>query len=162
MKIAVISDTHLTHPTEAFRRNMKTFFSDVGIIIHAGDMTSSSVFDYLSNWDLLAVRGNMDDHDLRASLPEKRIETIAGRRIGIMHGWGSPAGLEGWVLDSFSDVDIIVFGHSHMPLKMTSRGRGVVLFNPGTYRGGYAGKGSVGIIEISEEVTFHHLVVECP
>ncbi|MBP1748423.1 MAG: phosphoesterase, family [Deltaproteobacteria bacterium] len=158
MKIAVISDTHLTHPTDTFRRHMKTFFGDAEIMLHAGDMTSSSVFDYLCNWDLRAVRGNMDDHDLRAALPEQRIETIAGRRIGLIHGWGSPKGLEDRVLNSFSGVDIIIFGHSHVPFNMTSRG--VTLFNPGSYRGGYAGKGSVGIIEISEELTFHHIVVE--
>jgi hypothetical protein len=158
MKIAVISDTHLTHATENFRRHMKTLFSDADIVLHAGDITSSNVYDYLSNWDLRAVRGNMDDHDLRAALPERRIENIAGRRIGLVHGWGSPDGLEERVLDSFSDVDIVVFGHSHVPLNMTSRG--VILFNPGSYRGGYAGKGSVGIIEIAQEVTFHHIAVE--
>jgi putative phosphoesterase len=158
MKVAVISDTHLAHPTEPFRCHIETFFGDAGIMLHAGDMTSSSVFDYLSNWDLRAVRGNMDDHDLRAALPEKRIETIAGIRIGIIHGWGSPDGIEDRVRDSFSDVDIIVFGHSHMPAKMTNRG--IILFNPGSYRGGYARKGSVGIIEVSENISFHHLAVE--
>jgi len=56
MKIAVISDTHLAHPTEGFKRAMKALFSDVDMMLHAGDMTSSSVFDYLSNWDLRAVR----------------------------------------------------------------------------------------------------------
>jgi len=137
---------------------MKECFADVQIVLHAGDMTSSSVLDFLSNWDVRAVRGNMDDHDLRSALPEQRIETIAGRRIGVMHGWGSPAGLEDRVLDSFPDVDIVVFGHSHMPLKATKRG--VALFNPGSYRGGYSGKGSVGIIEIAQEVTFRHIILE--
>ena len=74
MKIAVISDTHLAHPTEGFKRAMKALFSDVDMMLHAGDMTSSSVFDYLSNWDLRAVRGNMDDFDLGARLPESRVE----------------------------------------------------------------------------------------
>ncbi len=158
MKIAVISDTHLTHPSETFRRHMKTFFADTQIMLHAGDMTSSAVFDYLSNWDLRAVRGNMDDHDLSSALPEQRVETIAGKRIGIIHGWGSPSGLEDRVFNRFRDVDIIVFGHSHVPLKMTKRD--VILFNPGSYRGGYAGKGTVGVIEISDELKFHHLTVE--
>ena len=157
MKIAVISDTHLTYPTDDFRRHMREFFADAEVMLHAGDMTSSGVFDYLSSWDLRAVRGNMDDYGLGSALPEKRVETIAGKRIGLIHGWGSPAGLEDRVRNSFSDVDIIVFGHSHVPLKMLNRG--VILFNPGSYRGGYTGKGSVGIIEISEEVTFHHLPV---
>ena len=158
MKIAVISDTHLTHPTDNFRRHMKELFADVPIMLHAGDMTSSSVLDFLSNWGVRAVRGNMDDHDLRCALPEQRIESIAGRRIGLVHGWGSPAGLEDRVLDSFPDVDIVVFGHSHVPLEATMRG--VALFNPGSYRGGYRGKGSVGIIEITQDVTFRHIMLE--
>jgi hypothetical protein len=158
MKIAVISDTHLAHPTEGFRRHMKALFSDADIMIHAGDMTSSNVFDYLSNWDLRAVRGNMDDPDLGARLPERRVEEIAGRRIGIIHGWGSPQGIENAVLSAFPGVDIIVFGHSHLPLNMKKRG--VVLFNPGSYRGGYSTTGTVGIIEIAGEITFRHLEVE--
>ena len=156
MKIAVISDTHLAHATDSFRRHMKTFFSDVDVMFHAGDITSSDVFDYLSNWDLRAVRGNMDDYDLRAALPEQRIENIGGRRIALIHGWGSASGLEDRVLNLFPDVDIVVFGHSHVPLHITKRG--VVLFNPGSYRG-YAGKGSVGVIEVSEELTFRHIAV---
>lgn len=158
MKIAVVSDTHLARPTEGFRRTMEALFSDADIILHAGDMTSTSVFDYLSNWDLRAVRGNMDDFDLGARLPESRVEEVAGRRIGIIHGWGSPQGLEDKVFRAFREVDIIVFGHSHLPLN--TRKGGVTLFNPGSYRGGYSTPGTVGIIEIAGEVALRHLQVE--
>jgi len=159
MKIAVISDTHLAHPAEEFRRHMKTFFSDADIMLHAGDMTSLSVFDYLSSWDLRAVRGNMDDPELGARLPERRVEEIEGRRIGIVHGWGSPRGLEDAVRKAFQDVDIIIFGHSHVPLN--TRKAGVVLFNPGSYRGGYSTKGTVGVIEIAGgQIALRHLEVE--
>jgi len=158
MKIAVISDTHLAHPTEGFKRAMKALFSDVDMMLHAGDMTSSSVFDYLSNWDLRAVRGNMDDFDLGARLPESRVEEAAGRRIGIIHGWGSPQGLEDKVLRVFRDVDIIVFGHSHIPFNMKKGG--AILCNPGSCRGGYSVSGTVGIIEIGAEVTLRHLKVD--
>lgn len=158
MKIAVISDTHLTHVTADFRHYMEKFFSSADIMVHAGDMTSSSVYDYLSNWDIRAVYGNMDDYSLRAYLPERRVEEIAGRRIGIIHGWGSPRGLENAVFGEFRDVDIIIFGHSHMPLNL--RKGSVVLFNPGSYRGGYSQKGTVGIIEIEDDITFRHITVE--
>ncbi len=137
---------------------MEALFSDADIILHAGDMTSTSVFDYLSNWDLRAVRGNMDDFDLGARLPESRVEEVAGRRIGIIHGWGSPQGLEDKVFRAFREVDIIVFGHSHLPLN--TRKGGVILFNPGSYRGGYSTPGTVGIIEIAGEVALRHLQVE--
>lgn len=158
MKIAVISDTHLTHVTAGFRRHMEDIFGGADIMVHAGDMTSSVVYDYLSNWDIRAVCGNMDDYSLRASLPEMRVEEIAGRRIGIIHGWGSPRGLENAVFREFKDVDIIIFGHSHMPLNL--RKGNVVLFNPGSYRGGYSQKGTVGIIEIEGDITFRHITVE--
>lgn len=158
MKIAVVSDTHLAYPTEGFKHDMKALFSDVDMMLHAGDMTSSSVFDYLSNWDLRAVRGNMDDFDLGARLPESRVEEVAGRRIGIIHGWGSPQGLEDKVLRAFRGVDIIVFGHSHVPLNAEKGG--IILFNPGSYRGGYSSPGTVGIIEIAGEVTLRHLKVD--
>jgi predicted phosphodiesterase len=61
---------------------MKALFSDVDIMLHAGDMTSSSVFDYLSNWDRPGCQSNMDDFDLKARLPESRVEEVEGMRIG--------------------------------------------------------------------------------
>ena len=159
MKIGVLSDTHLTSVTEDFKKMLKGQFSDVDVIIHGGDMTSIAVYDYLSNWNLKAVRGNMDDHDLGALLPVKRIETIMGKRIGIIHGRGSPHTIEDVVSGEFRDVDIIVFGHSHVPANM-KRG-GVAMFNPGSYRGSYSHKGTVGMIEIDKggEITFRHIEV---
>jgi uncharacterized protein len=158
MKIAVISDTHLTHATESFRGHMKKYFGDADVLIHSGDMTSMSVYEFLSHWDIRAVRGNMDDYNLSAALPEKRIENIAGKRFGIVHGWGSPAGLEQKVLGAFADVDIIIFGHSHVPLLKTFRG--VQLFNPGSYRGGYSSRGTAGIIDITDKINFRHIEIE--
>jgi len=159
MKIGVLSDTHLTSVTEDFKKMLKGQFSDVDVIIHGGDMTSIAVYDYLSNWDLRAVRGNMDDYDLGALLPVKRIETIMGKRIGMIHGRGSPHTIEDVVFGEFRDVDIIVFGHSHVPANV--RRAGVLMFNPGSYRGSYSHKGTVGMIEIGEggETTFRHIEV---
>jgi len=159
MKIGVLSDTHLTSVTEDFKKMLKGQFSDVDVIIHGGDMTSIAVYDYLSNWDLRAVRGNMDDYDLGALLPVKRIETIMGKRIGMIHGRGSPHTIEDVVFGEFRDIDIIVFGHSHVPANV--RRAGVLMFNPGSYRGSYSHKGTVGMIEIGEggETTFRHIEV---
>lgn len=159
MKIGVLSDTHLASVTEDFKKMLKRQFSDVDMIIHGGDMTSVSVYDYLSNWELKAVRGNMDDHDLGALLPVKRVELIMGKKIGIIHGRGSPYTIEDVVLGEFKDIDVIVFGHSHIPANL--KRAGVMMFNPGSYRGSYSHKGTVGIIEIGEggEMTFRHIEV---
>lgn len=158
MKIGILSDTHLTSITEDFKEATKTVFNGVDMIIHAGDMTGIAVFDYLSHWwNLKAVRGNMDSHDLRNLLPEKRIEEIMGRKIGIVHGTGSSRGIEDRVLREFQNIDLIVFGHSHVPLE-AKRGN-VLLFNPGSYRSSHSYRGTVGIIEIGDDITLQHVEV---
>lgn len=158
IRVGVLSDTHMTAVSSDFRKIMKTIFRDVDMLFHAGDMTSEEVFDYLSNWDLRAVRGNMDDFKLKTLLPDKRIEEIEGVRIGIMHGRGSPNGIEDLVLGEFQDVDLIVFGHSHVPLNVVRRG--TRLFNPGSLRGSYSYPGSAGIIEIDSGIRLKHLSVK--
>jgi len=158
MKIGILSDTHLTNITEDFKETMKRVFDGVDMIIHAGDMTGISVFNYLSNWELKAVRGNMDDFDLHSMLPEKRIENIMGKNIGIIHGKGPPGGIENVVLREFQHVDLIIFGHSHIPLE-TKKG-GVLLFNPGSYRRSNSYRGTVGIMEITDNITLRHIEVE--
>lgn len=158
MRIGILSDTHLTNITQDFRKTIEDLFRGVEMIIHAGDMTGMGIFDYLSNWELRAVRGNMDDFELHSVLPEKRIENIMGKSIGIIHGNGSPKGIEERVLREFRNVDIIIFGHSHVPLE--TKKNGVLLFNPGSYRGSYSYRGTVGIMEIADGITLRHIHVE--
>ena len=158
MKIGILSDTHLTHITEDFKETMKRVFDGIDMIIHAGDMTGISVFNYLSNWELKAVRGNMDGFDLYNVLPEKRIENIMGKNVGIIHGKGPPNGIENMVLREFQNVDLIIFGHSHIPLE--TKKNGVLLFNPGSYRKSYSYRGTVGIVEIADNITLRHIEVE--
>ena len=158
MKIGILSDTHLTNITKDFEETIKRVFDDVDMIIHAGDITGISVLNYLSNWDLKAVRGNMDDFDLYNLLPEKRIENIMGKNVGIIHGKGPPNGIENVVLREFQNVDLIIFGHSHTPVE-TKKG-GVLLFNPGSYRRSSSYRGTVGIAEITDNITLRHIEVE--
>ena len=157
-RVGVLSDTHLTTVTREFRTIVDTLFRDVEIIIHAGDIVAREVYEYLCGWDLRAVRGNMDAFDLAALLPDKRVEVIEGRRIGIMHGKGPPYGIEQLVLSEFTDVDLIVFGHSHTPI--CSERSGVFLFNPGAMRNPTLGAPSVGILEIGKEMRFKHVPVK--
>jgi len=158
LKIGVISDTHLDKVSDEFKNIIKMVFHDIDMIIHSGDMTSRAVYDYFSNWDLRAVRGNMDGFDLSDILPEKRIEVMGGKRIGIIHGRGSPYGLENLVFKEFQNVDIIVFGHSHIPFHK-KRGN-VEMFNPGAFKGSPGQVGTVGLIEIDDAVSFRHIEIK--
>ena len=158
-KIGVLSDTHLTRVTEEFSAIVSTLFRDVDLIIHAGDMVSREVYDYLRTWDVRAVAGNMDGFDLAGLLPNKRVEVIEGRRIGIVHGAGPPYAIEQWVLRQFTHVDAIVFGHSHVPA-LTRHGD-LVLFNPGAVRNPSTGVRTVGVIELGEAgMSFKHIPVK--
>jgi len=152
MKVGVLSDTHLRNPDASFKRLMRERFSDVDAVIHAGDIVSVAVLDFLSAWELYAVAGNMDGWEITDHLPEKRVITLGGKVIGIVHGGGAPNDLEERVLSSFTDVSCIVFGHSHNPVNKIKNG--VLLFNPGSPMDSrYTKRNSIGYLTIGEDIT---------
>jgi uncharacterized protein len=149
MKIGVLSDTHLTRVTPALERILEETFRDADLLIHAGDMVSLAVYRFLQHRPIEAVQGNMDDPALREELPEKRILSLGNFRIGLMHGWGSPLGLEERLRREFSGVNAVIYGHSHLPANHWSEG--ILFFNPGSVSG-YRGKPSVGILHLAADL----------
>jgi putative phosphoesterase len=149
MKIGVLSDTHLTRVTMDLERIVNECFGDADLLIHAGDMVSLPVYRFLQRRPIEAVQGNMDDWALRKELPEKKILTLGNFKIGLMHGWGSPLGLEERLRREFSGMNAIVYGHSHIPANHW--GGEIYFFNPGSFSG-YRGKPSVGILHLDEDV----------
>ena len=144
MRIGVLADTHVSSFAE-LPDKMVTTLAEVDMIIHAGDFTTKNVLDRLKQLgEVSAVYGNMDSNELKRTLPEREVLTVGGKRLGVTHGWGSPYGIEDRVSSLFSDVDIIVFGHSHQPLNEVIHG--ILFFNPGQARN------SFGILTIGEEV----------
>lgn len=150
IRIGVISDTHLGGFDQGLAQKAAEVFAGVDIILHAGDLTSLLVLDALQAPEVLAVAGNMDGPTVRANLPDKRIVSAGGFRIGLIHGWGSPMGLAGRVARKFSGVDAVVFGHSHRPTNLVKED--ILLFNPGSYAKGFLGNGTVGILELDREI----------
>jgi len=149
MKIGVLSDTHLTGVTPEFKRLVESHFQDVDLILHAGDMVGLPVYDYLKDRPLEAVQGNMDQGNLRGLLPGKKTLTLSGKKIGLIHGWGSGQGLEGRLLPEFDRIDCLVYGHSHNPVNHWSDG--VLFFNPGSASGiGFFRKPTIGFLHIDD------------
>lgn len=138
MKIAVISDTHLSDVTVEFEQICHQYLKGVDLVIHLGDWTDVKVFDYLSQYPLLGVSGNSDGEIIRKELPHKRIVRIHGYKVGITHGWGAPYDLVPRLRKEFIDVDVILFGHSHVPFQMMENG--VFWLNPGSV---FYGRGEV-------------------
>jgi len=154
MRIGVISDTHLRSGDDAsVLTNIagSDYFRDVELILHAGDHVDLDTVEMaVAPKRLVSVRGNMDQ-GYAAELPMKRVLALGGKRIGMIHGWGSPDGLVERVAGEFEldDVDLIVFGHSHRPYE--GRVGGCLLFNPGSPTDKhFAPCNSVGIVEIGD------------
>lgn len=150
MKIGVLSDTHLHQVTRKFQDIYEGCLSDMDLILHAGDVVTPDVIDFLNAKSFHGVAGNMDPPILHEILPAKKVLEIAGYRVGLIHGWGPAEGLEDRILSVFSDVDIIVYGHSHVPANHIREG--ILLFNPGTATGYSAtGEHSIGILRLEKE-----------
>jgi len=151
MKIGVISDTHLNIPDDRLEKIVEDYFHDVDLILHAGDMVELDVLDVFRGRKVYAVSGNMDHDSVRDVFPGKRILEIEGRRIGLIHGWGSPFGLEEKIMREFENVECIVYGHTHRA--MNEMRNGVLLFNPGSPADQrFAKHNSVGILDIGKEI----------
>lgn len=119
--------------------------SGVDLIVHAGDMVVKNVLDELKGLkETKAVQGNMDSFEIRELLPETEVLSIGGRKIGLVHGSGSPYGIEQQVRERFDDVDVIIYGHSHIVQNKVIDG--VLFFNPGP------GKYSFGILTIDDKI----------
>jgi uncharacterized protein len=131
VRLVVISDTHL-HAAEALPREVLREMEQADLVVHCGDFTGEKVYRFLEErFSLAAVAGNTDCARIREELPDQRVIDCDGRKVGIIHGWGSPLRLAQRVRERFSgQPDLILFGHSHVPFHETL-GR-TVLFNPGT------------------------------
>jgi putative phosphoesterase len=150
MKVGVISDTHLLEPSAVLERIVRAHFSDADMILHAGDFVDQRIVDFFRQWNLIAVRGNMDAGEVRSSLPEKRIIDVSGFKIGLIHGWGVPIGLERRIRGAFAPVDCIVYGHTHHPAN--HKKGGLLLFNPGSPTRSFTGRNTIGILSLGKEI----------
>jgi putative phosphoesterase len=151
MKIGVISDTHLKEPHPEFRKMIEFHFKDVEKIFHAGDFVEWSIAEYLSNRkELIGVCGNMDSNDIQKAFPEKRVIELQGFKIGLIHGGGSPFGIESRIRKEFNEVDAIVYGHTHTPAN--HQVKNIYLFNPGSPTRSFIHKATVGILCLGEKI----------
>ena len=149
MKVGVISDTHLVAGGFGLRKAAvqlisKTrqgfdylqeiadkHFKGVDRILHAGDLVDMEVLELLEDIAPVdAVRGNMDNSSGTRELPIKKVVTVEGHRIGLIHGWGAPTGMVDRVRKEFDDVEAIVFGHTHSPMNTVVDN--ILIFNPGS------------------------------
>lgn len=163
MKIGALSDTHFTRPNKLLDFILDVVFKDTDVILHAGDIVSRLVLERLQERDVIAVCGNMDDYDVIEAVPQTRIVSVAGKRIGLIHGWGAKQGLENRIIEKFQEkkLDLIVYGHTHVPY--WGKIAGIDMFNPGSAsQNRYLEAGTVGIIDIEDGTLDARILVVRP
>lgn len=141
LSVGLISDTH-----GRLDPRVAAVLGGTERILHAGDVGRPEVL-----WELqtispvLAVRGNVDFWELPGEeLASLARITLLGHRITVVHNRGDlPKG-------AGDESDVIVFGHSHMPLVQDIDG--VLWVNPGSASQSRRSKigRSVGILELEE------------
>jgi uncharacterized protein len=151
--LGLIADTHQDWCNLERMKPIKECFSDVELILHAGDITHVSILDCLSTIaPVHAVRGNMDMSPALSNLPSKKIIEWHGYRIGLIHGWGAPDGIQKRIQKAFSEnnVSIIVYGHSHRA-DVCKQGH-CLMVNPGSaFDRRYAPFCSIGRLKLDRE-----------
>ena len=165
MKIGVLADTHVPDRRRSLPPGVLEIFSSVEIVLHAGDITKMDLLQQLQEQVSLtfAVYGERDPAAVRNFLQEIQVLEFGGVRIGLIHGnrdsrtefkesvrglfrpWGYTPAFFQYLLGRFSNVDAIVFGHTHLPYARIHEG--VFLFNPGSLVP-RSGEPSVGVLEI--------------
>lgn len=150
-RIGVLSDTHLAQVSNDLVDIYENYLSKTDIILHAGDYASEDIVEFLDRGNFHGVFGNMDPIGVKESLPRKRIIQLGNYRLGLIHGWGPYSILEDSVLTEFTNVDVIIYGHSHRSANHIKGG--VLLFNPGTAIGYHKnGPHTIGILEVGDKV----------
>ena len=129
----MLSDTHITAggrrrlPDEVYRA-----LDTADVILHAGDIMTADLVHELGGFaPVHAVLGNNDDGELAGMLPDRRVETLEGVRVAMVHDSGPSAGRPARMRRWFPDADVVVFGHSHIPWNAEGLD-GQLLFNPGS------------------------------
>jgi putative phosphoesterase len=129
----LISDTHVPVRAKDLPAPVWAAVDAADVVVHAGDWVSVHLLDTLEAraQRLVGVYGNNDGPALRARLPEVARAELGGVRFAVVHETGAAAGRERRCAAAYPDVDVLVFGHSHIPWDTTAPS-GLRLLNPGS------------------------------
>jgi uncharacterized protein len=133
MLIAVISDTHMPRGARRLPDACVERIAAADLLLHAGDFSTAEVLRELEaiGPPVVAVHGNVDSAELRRLLPEERVVEAEGVRIALVHDAGPRTGrLERMRRRFGARADVVVFGHSHLPLH--EEADGLQILNPGS------------------------------
>jgi putative phosphoesterase len=116
-RLLIVSDTHVPARARDLPEPVWAAVDAADVVLHAGDWTDVALLDALEARArrVVGVHGNNDGPELRARLPEVARCELGGVRFAMVHETGPAAGRERRCARDHPDVDVLVFGHSHIP-----------------------------------------------
>jgi putative phosphoesterase len=102
------------------------------LILHAGDVCTASVLTELADYaPVVAVLGNNDGPDVAKWGAAQTAELdLDGLSVAMLHDSGAATGRIARMRRRFPGADLVVFGHSHIPLDESAGD--LRIFNPGS------------------------------
>jgi putative phosphoesterase len=132
VRVAVLSDTHAPRFWKSCPPRVADRLRGADLILHAGDVCTVAVLEELAAFaEVRAVRGNNDGPEIGAwGAPETLELELDGLRVAMIHDAGAAAGRPARMGHRFPRADLVVFGHSHIPMDLAEGGTRI--FNPGS------------------------------
>ena len=132
MRIVVLSDTHAPRRWKSCPPTVAAQLRGADLILHAGDVCTAAVLDELAQYaPVTAVAGNNDGPDVAAwGAAETAALTLDGLRVAVIHDSGPASGRLPRMRARFPEAELVVFGHSHIPLDVAADD--LRIFNPGS------------------------------
>ncbi|WP_034278275.1 metallophosphoesterase family protein [Haloechinothrix halophila] len=132
MNVVVLSDTHAPRRWKSCPPAVAEHLKHADVILHGGDVCTADVLDELAEYArVYVVFGNNDRQDVADwGAPDVLEVDLAGLRVGMIHDAGRAQGRLARMRRRFPSADLVVFGHSHIP--MDESGDRLRIFNPGS------------------------------
>lgn len=133
MRIAVISDTHMPGRGRVLPAPCLARLEEADLIVHAGDWSDAATLAIVRGLGppLVAVHGNVEEREVRTTLPATAEVEIGGLTLGVVHNGGAEAGRRERLRKRFPGAGAVIFGHSHIPLHDAAPD-GFFILNPGS------------------------------
>lgn len=129
MRIVILADTHAPRRWKSCPAAVAAILQGADRILHAGDVCTVDVLQEMAEFaPVTVVRGNNDRAEIDA--PDTVELDLGGLQVAMIHDSGPARGRAARLHRRFPAADLVVFGHSHIPLDETAES--VRIFNPGS------------------------------
>lgn len=163
MRIGLLTDSHIPSDRKTLFDEVRDAFAGVDLILHAGDVISPRVLDWLETIaPVLAARGNNDGAWPDSRVADRQVLQIEGWRLVMIHDMEPEerpiAELRRRYLDGI-DADIFITGHTHHE-RIDCRD-GVLQINSGspTHPHNYSTRlGTVGFLDLTPQAVSARVV----